>query len=129
MYVKVRSANGILSTLLVSLSDKYTSQTSGLMGNYNGDQLDDLIPCGSNRSISLMSNLQSIHYTFGNSCKLVKVCINSVLWLYISVFILYLNRGSGDWEHPQVKLLAFLLKLALMWAITGLFYKMLPGSS
>ena len=72
VYVEVRVANGILSTLLVSLPIRFMSQTFGLMGNYNGDQSDDLKPHGSNRSIPLTSSLRNIHNNFGTSCKSVK---------------------------------------------------------
>ena len=70
VYIEVREANGILSTLLVSLSESYRSRTSGLMGNYNGAQSDDLQPHDLSMSISLSSNLQQIHFNFGVTCKL-----------------------------------------------------------
>ena len=71
VYVEVRAANGILSTLLVSLADGYRSRTSGLMGNYNGDRSDDLLPQGSSAFVPLTSSLRDIHYRFGITCKSV----------------------------------------------------------
>lgn len=71
VYVEVRAANGILSTLLVSLADCYRSQTSGLMGNYNRDVSDDLLPRGASSPIPLTSNLIDIHNLFGVTCKSV----------------------------------------------------------
>lgn len=69
VYVEVRAANGILSTLLVSLSENYRSQTTGLMGNYDNDRSNDLLPRGSEAPIPLTSSLQQIHDLFGVTCK------------------------------------------------------------
>ena len=69
VYVEVREANGILSTLLVSLGESYRSRTSGLMGNFNGDQTDDLLPRGPDSYIPLNSTLRDIHFIFGITCK------------------------------------------------------------
>ena len=69
VYVEVRAANGILSTLLVSLADSYRSQTTGLMGNYNGDMSDDLQPRNAPVPIPLTSSLMDIHNIFGVTCK------------------------------------------------------------
>ena len=69
VYVEVRASNGILSTLLVSLADSYRSQTSGLMGNYNGDMSDDLLPRGASTPLPLTSSLRDIHNRFGVTCK------------------------------------------------------------
>ena len=71
VYVEVRAANGILSTLLVSLADSYRSRTSGLMGNYNRDVSDDLLPRGASSPIPLTSSLIDIHNLFGVTCKSV----------------------------------------------------------
>ena len=77
VYVEVRAANGILSTLLVSLADSYRSQTSGLMGNYNGDMSDDLRPRGAPVSIPLTSSLMDIHNLFGVTCKSAMIIIDT----------------------------------------------------
>ena len=77
VYVEVRAANGILSTLLVSLADSYRSQTSGLMGNYNGDMSDDLRPRGAPVSIPLTSSLMDIHNLFGVTCKSAMTIIDT----------------------------------------------------
>ena len=69
IYVEVRAANGILSTLLVSMAESYRSQTRGLMGNYNGDQSDDLRPRAQSTLIPLTSSLQDIHNRFGVTCE------------------------------------------------------------
>ena len=69
IYVEVRAANGILSTLLVSVAERYRSQTSGLMGNFNGDQSDDLRPRFDSFPIPLTSSLEDIHNQFGVTCE------------------------------------------------------------
>ena len=69
VYLEVRAANGILSTLLVSLAESYRFQTTGLMGNFDNDISNDLLPRGSDAPISLASSLQDIHNLFGVTCK------------------------------------------------------------
>ena len=69
VYLEVRAANGILSTLLVSLAESYRFQTTGLMGNFDNDISNDLLPRGSDAPISLASSLQDIHNQFGVTCK------------------------------------------------------------
>ena len=61
--------NGIISLLSVTLPLSYMSQTSGLMGNYNGDTSDDLLPRGELTPIPTESSLEEIHNSFGITCK------------------------------------------------------------
>lgn len=70
VYIEVRAANEILSTLLVSLPETYVQQTTGLVGNFNGEQSDDLRPLGQSSPLPLTSSLQEIHNLFGITCKL-----------------------------------------------------------
>jgi hypothetical protein len=64
-YIEVKEENGIISVVLVSLSVDFRGLTRGLMGNYNGNTSDDLMPKRSNVPISLNSSLQVIHEQFG----------------------------------------------------------------
>ena len=68
-FLKVQEENGIISVLIVSLPSSYQNKTRGLMGNYNGDKSDDLIPRGATESLSLDSTLQDIHENFGITCE------------------------------------------------------------
>ena len=68
-FLKVQEENGIISVMIVSLPSSYRNKTRGLMGNYNGDKSDDLIPRGENESLPLDSNLQDIHEQFGMTCE------------------------------------------------------------
>ena len=68
-FLKVQEENGIISVLIVSLPASYRNKTRGLMGNYNGDKSDDLIPKGGSKSLSLDSTLQDIHKQFGITCE------------------------------------------------------------
>ena len=65
----MQEENGIISVMIVSLPSSYRNKTRGLMGNYNGDKSDDLIPRGENKSLPLDSNLQDIHEQFGMTCE------------------------------------------------------------
>ena len=68
-YIKVQEMNGFIAVFIVSLPKQYRGLTHGLMGNYNGDISDDLIPKGSNESLPLNSSLQTIHEQFGMTCE------------------------------------------------------------
>ena len=68
-FLKVQEENGIISVLIVSLPSSYQNKTQGLMGNYNGNKSDDLIPKGGTESLSLDSTPQDIHENFGITCE------------------------------------------------------------
>ena len=67
-YVQAKVENGIISVLLVSLSDTYRNSTSGLMGVFNGDMTDDLMRRNSSEYLPLNSTIEMIH-EFGLGCK------------------------------------------------------------
>ena len=72
-YVEVQSANGFISLLLVSLPNSFENKTSGLMGSFNGNTEDDLVPKYGNGTIVPLptnSTLEDIHYLFGITCKI-----------------------------------------------------------
>ena len=49
--IEVKVENGNISVLSATLPLIYKSETAGLMGNYNGDQSDDLLPRGKEEPI------------------------------------------------------------------------------
>ena len=72
-YVEARAANQIISLLLVSLPPVFTNTTKGLMGSYNGNLSDDLLPKredGIGEPISINSSLEDVHRQFGITCKI-----------------------------------------------------------
>ena len=70
-YLEAVAQNGFLSLIKVSLPDGEKGMTQGLMGNYNGNPNDDLIPKGESVSLPTNSSIQKIHYDFGLSCELL----------------------------------------------------------
>lgn len=44
VHLEAKVENGIISAVSTTLPKSYRSLTSGLMGNYNGDDADDLLP-------------------------------------------------------------------------------------
>ena len=73
-YLEVKEENQILSVLIVSLPNSFRGRTLGLMGPFNGNTSDDLLPrvaAGQEepRPIPLNSNLQQIHQLFGVTCE------------------------------------------------------------
>ena len=68
--MEIKVENGIISVMLITLPSSLKGKTRGLMGNFNGDTSDDLIPKSDTKAISSNSSLENIHSTFGITCKL-----------------------------------------------------------
>ena len=73
VHIEVKVENGIVSVLSATLPRIYKSKTAGLMGNYNGDPSDDLLPRYEEEPISSSSDAEEVHRRFGITCEWVKV--------------------------------------------------------
>ncbi len=71
-YLETKVENGIIAVLSVGIPRSFRSSTSGLLGNYNGDPSDDLLPRGSTIFLSTSSSMEDIHNLFGVTCMLIK---------------------------------------------------------
>jgi len=71
--MNVIEQNGTLTVLRVSLSNDFLGATHGLMGTFNGNTSDDLVPKSSTQPIPLSSSLETIHNFFGLTCELAYV--------------------------------------------------------
>lgn len=69
VHIEVKVENGIISVLSATLPVFFKSKTVGLMGNYNGDPDDDLVPRGKADPISPFSDVEEIHKNFGVTCE------------------------------------------------------------
>ena len=70
VYLELKEEDNIISGLMVSLPHTFQeSETHGLMGSFNGNVSDDLLPNFSNTPLPLNSSLQDIHELFGVTCK------------------------------------------------------------
>ena len=58
-----------ISVVIVSMPVSYQGLTRGLMGNYNGDTADDLVPRSGGDPLPLNSTLDTLHWNFGVTCK------------------------------------------------------------
>lgn len=67
--VQVSGDNGILSLLRVAPPIEAMGRTRGLLGNFNGDPSDDLIPRMTSEPISATSTIEEIHNQFGLTCE------------------------------------------------------------
>ena len=66
--IKVKEENGFISVFSVNLPPVFRGLTRGLMGNYNGDSTDDLIPKNHTEPILHNSSIEIIHWRFGVTC-------------------------------------------------------------
>jgi deleted-in-malignant-brain-tumors protein 1 len=64
-FIEVGAEHDMLSIITMSLPDEARGQTQGLIGNYNCDPSDDLIPKGMSEPIPADSSLEDVHYNFG----------------------------------------------------------------
>ena len=64
--------NNILTNILITLPEYYI--TRGLLGQYNGDPNDDLLPRNSTIPLPANANIEDVHYNFGITCN---YCHNS----------------------------------------------------
>ena len=67
--IQVTERNGIISDILITISNKYFNRTRGLLGQFNGDTTDDLRPANSSVPLPLDSSPEMIHYRFGLTCE------------------------------------------------------------
>ena len=94
-YVEVKEENGIFSVLIVSLPNGFEGgQSHGLMGSFNGNTSDDLLPKLSLEPLHLNSSLQEIHELFGVTCKyracnlhVFLLCLLHGIWLFLTFII------------------------------------------
>lgn len=72
MSVQASQLNGILTNILVTVPEHFS--TKGLLGQFNGDPADDLLPQNSTLPLPMNSTMETIHYQFGITCK-INVCV------------------------------------------------------
>ena len=69
VYMEIKAENGIISQHIIVLPESFMGKTSGLLGNYNGEQSDDLLPRNEIAVIPTNFSLEEIHNNFGITCK------------------------------------------------------------
>ena len=113
-YLNVREENGILSIVIVSLPTSFQGTTRGLMGSFNGDTSDDLVPRNSTEPLPLNSSLQLIHESFGVTCKLFSLrtywnyfWINWNIYSWISTFLKFIIFHVGIIDDPAESLFSY----------------------
>ena len=68
--IEVRIANAMISAVRVILPDRYRRMTQGLLGTFNRDTRDDLLPRGGSEPLSPDASMEEIFDEFGMTCKL-----------------------------------------------------------
>ena len=73
IYIEVRisqaTSGPYISTFIVSMPESFKNNVIGLMGNYNGNISDDLVPKGGGDPLSLNVSLEELHWSFGVTCE------------------------------------------------------------
>ena len=88
--IEVKEQNGgFFNSIGISMSEMYINMTIGLLGNYNYDPNDDLLPSNSLWPLPLSSTVEDIHNNFGLSCKLTYNYTYRQLLLYEIVNIIH----------------------------------------
>ena len=67
--ITVKDSQFLISDVAVTLPYKHYNRIRGLMGQFNGNTSDDLLPKDRNYFIPLTSDLKDIHYKFGLTCE------------------------------------------------------------
>ena len=69
-YVEAKEEVGIISVVSVSLPPSFEGNgTRGLMGSFNGNITDDLLPNSGQEPLPLSSSVREIHELFGITCE------------------------------------------------------------
>ena len=68
LLVRVQNELDYISLTIISLPESYIGQTRGLMGNFNGNVSDELLPMGFPIPLPTTSSLRTIHEGFGLTC-------------------------------------------------------------
>ena len=72
VYIEAKEEVGMISVVSVSLPDSYQDiETQGLMGSFNQNVTDDLLPNSGEEPLSLNSSIREVHEQFGITCKLI----------------------------------------------------------
>ena len=74
--MEIKVENGIISVMLVTVPKSLKGKTRGLMGTFNDDPTDDLIPKSEMKAIPSNSSLQEIHNLFGTTCEYSTLIFN-----------------------------------------------------
>ena len=77
VHISARADNGFLSAMAVVLPPSFHENTKGLLGVYNGNPNDDLLPENSLSPLAISESQRRIHDLFGLSCKwlLYTICV------------------------------------------------------
>lgn len=62
---------GLLKYSISIQGDEFKGKTTGLLGNFNGDKTDDLIPKDSSTPIPATSTEREIFEKFGKTCMYI----------------------------------------------------------
>ena len=88
--IQVTERNGIISDILITVSNEYFNRTRGLLGQFNRDSSDDLRPANNSVPLPLNSSLEMIHYQFGLTCEFmttIKSTLRRLCFSFLANFL------------------------------------------
>lgn len=86
-----------LLQLSLTLPESYLGQLVGLLGNFNGDSSDDLLPRDHSVSVPNTSSDRRIFTDFGQTCEFVCFVLFFSCYLFIKMFKCIFCRSCWCW--------------------------------
>ena len=85
VYICAKGENNIISSLQVILPDSYYEDVHGLLGTFNGNESDDLLPRLGDTPLSLEASTDDIHNKFGITCEFYFIPLTFIMyWIIVS---------------------------------------------
>ena len=81
--ISVRAENNFLSAMSIVLPPSFHGNSQGLLGVYNGDPTDDLLPENGITPLPSTSTRQRIHELFGLTCKWLLCAIHVIQYHFV----------------------------------------------
>ena len=73
--ITARAENGFLSSFAVVLPDTFRGNAEGLLGNFDRNPTNDLVPKSGSSSLLTNDTAERIYSVFGLSCKCAWTCM------------------------------------------------------
>ena len=92
VFLQAKGDNGFISSIQIYLPEKFRNNTHGLLGTFNGNILDDLMPKFGDTPLPPNVSAEDIHNKFGITCELnillygLEYIIVPLVYMYIIIY-------------------------------------------